>query len=85
MTFCACDRDCMCARIAGKTRALQQVKLANQYLEEHGSTLNREHAEEHADLMRKLGIATRGEVDMAADMKAATQVHMLVLFVCLCV
>ena len=54
-------------RRAGKTKALQQVKLANRYLEEHGSS--NDQLEERSDLMRQLGIKLPTEGDLAADMK----------------
>ena len=58
-------------RRAGKTRVLQQVMLANQYLEEHGSSVDRE--VDLAELMRKLGIANRSEGDLSAEMRASTK------------
>ena len=60
-------------RRAGKTRVLQQVMLANQYLDEHGSAGSADRERDLAELMRKLGIANRSENDLSADMKASTK------------
>ena len=61
-------------RRAGKTKALQQVKLANIYLEERGLSFDQH--EERSELMRQLGIKMPSEtadVKMPADIKAASQ------------
>ena len=60
-------------RRAGKSKALLQVKLANLYLEEHGSAYDKEH--DAPDLMRKLGIGTRSEAELSdnSELRAASQ------------
>jgi hypothetical protein len=58
-------------RRAGKTKALQQVKQANIYLEQHGTSYDKE--QDAAQLMRQLGLSLRSQAEMPADLKAAIQ------------
>ena len=60
-------------RRAGKTKILQQVKLANVYLDEHGSQTDKE--QDVTDLLRKLGLVNRTHQasDTSVEFKAALQ------------